>query len=58
MFTYTAKSYSLAADFRHAAKELAAKGMKATVKGMVLKTEAEPAQVGQAIKAAYAKYAY
>lgn len=53
MFTYTAKSMSLSTDFRMAAPVLAKQGFKVVVKGFKITTDATPAEVGAAIKAAY-----
>jgi hypothetical protein len=58
MFAYTAKSFSLAHDFRHAMRILASKNVKASMRGMTMRTTATPDEVRTAITEAYKAYGY
>jgi hypothetical protein len=58
MWTYTAKNYSTVTDYVMAARFLATEGVKATIKGMTLTTDATPVQVSEAAKAGYAKWGF
>ncbi len=49
-YTYTAKNFSQATDFRTVAKTLAAAGYKAVIKGMTLTIDAPPVLVSYVAK--------